>query len=115
MVLLAMTPAVAQALQYLQQIDMDLEDEKRPGDTALRDAKVGQPISHEQIIQLSAKLKHMERELKLQNVPSHSLDRLLKGSRVFIEPKKPKVEPVWSFKLAYFHSLMPWSPLNTKL
>ena len=49
--------------------------------------KVGNPISHGQVVDIS-------RDLKAHRIQPNSLEALLKGSRVYVPPPQPKVEPV---------------------
>ena len=56
---------------------------------SLSDPRVGKPISHGQILDLS-------KELKSRGMSPRDLDALLRGSRVYNSPPKPKVEPVSS-------------------
>lgn len=60
------------------------EPSKEP---SLLNPKLGNPISHEQIIDLS-------RQLKAQGLSPRSLDILLRGARVYFPPLPPKPEPV---------------------
>lgn len=92
MVRLTMTPAIVQALGQLQECD---QDSKISDDPPLSGAAVGKPISHEQVLAISKRLKQLnvERTLPKDIVPYH-LDDLLRGSQVYIEPPKPKNEPV---------------------
>jgi hypothetical protein len=39
-------------------------------------------------------VKEVEQHDLIDNVVSHHLDDLLRGTRVYVEPPKPKVEPV---------------------
>lgn len=55
----------------------------------LSDPKIGNPISHGQIIDLW-------RDSKKDNLSSFTLEALLQGSRVYVSPPKPKAEPVSS-------------------
>lgn len=56
---------------------------------SLRNPQVGNPISHDQAIDLS-------RQLKAQNITPNTLDELLRGARVYIAPPPPKPEPASS-------------------
>ena len=102
MVLLTMTPAMVSASEYLlscgffrANVEPGTEHSKAP-------PVVGNPISHEEVIQLAKNLteaKEITRGHDNKNVLRHSLDHLLRGSRVYIEPSKPKTEPVWLMSL----------------
>ena len=72
--------------------------------------KVGNPISHGQVVDIS-------RDLKARRIQPNSLEALLKGSRVYVPPPSPKAEPV-SETLCYFLNLeliFSNRPPNTKL
>ena len=56
---------------------------------SLSNPKVGNPISHGQVIDLS-------KELKSRGISPRTLELLLRGARVYIPPPKPKPEPVSS-------------------
>lgn len=53
----------------------------------LADPKIGNPISHSQIIDLWG-------DLKKHNLSPLTLEFLLRGSRVYVPPPTPKAEPV---------------------
>ena len=101
MVRLCMTQSMVSAIHYCSRNTVeDWPCEHFEGEPSLQDPKQGQPISHGQVIALSQCLKrHFElRSGQSSNVKSepltHDLDGLLRGSRVYIEPPKPKPEPV---------------------
>jgi hypothetical protein len=58
---------------------------------SLQDPKVGKPISHLQVLDLSHKLKN-------SNAIPYHLDILLRGSHVYIPPPPPKPEPTAEYK-----------------
>ena len=114
MVLLTMNAAIVEALDQIQGLQHEEaaqlppaltraanpENSQHQGDPkdaeagkktneepSLFDPKIGNPISHSQIIDLS-------RQLKEQGLPFCSLELLLRGSRVYIPPSPPKPEPV---------------------
>ena len=100
MVRLTMTPAIAAALQAyheLQLSGMNLGENSEP---CLANPVVGNPITHGQIISISRTLRNLasvnthDPNSSLERIPSWHLDDLLRGSRVYIEPTKPKMEPV---------------------
>ncbi|TVY60880.1 hypothetical protein LSUE1_G009295, partial [Lachnellula suecica] len=69
-------------------------DEKEGGNStepSLNDPKVGNPISHGQVIDLS-------RQLKSRGLSPCTLEALLKGARVYIPPPPPKKEPTSEYK-----------------
>lgn len=64
-------------------------DPEPPEEPSLFDPRIGNPISHGQVMDLW-------KELKARDVTPKSLDALLRGARVYVPPPEPKVEPVWS-------------------
>jgi hypothetical protein len=82
---------------------------KQSNEPSLSNPKLGNPISHGQVIGLS-------RQLKAQGLSPRNLGVLVRGARVYVPPPPPKPEPVgavWPFKLHV--SLIHLSrPLNTK-
>jgi len=62
-------------------------EEKGFTEPSLKDPKVGNPISHGQVIDLS-------RQLKAQGLSPCRLETLLKGAKVYVPPPPPKKEPV---------------------
>ncbi|RDW68065.1 hypothetical protein BP6252_09461 [Coleophoma cylindrospora] len=68
-----------------------IQSEQDKLDELTRNPEVGNPISHGQILEIS-------RNLKLQGVTLFSLDVLLRGSKVYIAPPKPKAEPTPEYK-----------------
>ena len=92
MVLLTITPAMIEALQWLQNTDEMIgtcEDSLEP---SLASPEAGRPISHGQVLEISQKL---QKTAQIScNIPPHSLEHLLRGARVYVEPPKPKTTPV---------------------
>ena len=99
MVYLTITPAIVEAFERLQGCGQlsNISD-----DPPLDTLDVGKPISHEQILKISKCLKQQNKGSRISNGElnlSHHLDDLLRGSQVYIEPPKPRSEPVrllWS-------------------
>ncbi|KAG6001064.1 hypothetical protein E4U21_004707 [Claviceps maximensis] len=90
-----MTPAMVDGLQAVGASSTSLHagpvDEPPPtSDPSLRDPAVGNPISHGQIVDLWKTLN--------RDQPSHSLEQLLRGSRVYSPPPPPKPEPSEEYK-----------------
>ena len=84
-----MTSAMIAALEAVDRLDLDLEGiENRLGNRA-----VGNPIGHEHILAISKLLQNHNEKHSVLSVPYH-LDDLLRGSRIYQEPSKPKAEPV---------------------
>ena len=98
MVYLTMTPAILQALNILSahgQAQIAADNATGP---SLDQPVEGNPISHGQLIEISKRLKQLREEAKYReahddNMVCH-LDDLLRGSRIYVEPAKPKIEPV---------------------
>jgi hypothetical protein len=70
--------------------DTEKQNQKQASTTtepSLLDPKVGNPISHGQIIDLS-------QQMRTEALQPSRLEELLRGSRVYIPPAKPKPEPV---------------------
>ncbi len=98
MVYLTMTPAILQALDILSAHRQAQIAAGNANEPSLDQPVEGNPISHGQLIEISKKLKQIreeaeDREAHDDNVICH-LDGLLRGSRIYVEPPKPKVEPV---------------------
>jgi hypothetical protein len=69
--------------------------EKQPTEPSMVKPKVGNPISHGQVVDIC-------RDLKARGIQPNSLEALLKGSKVYVPPPPPKAEPVsrpWCFIL----------------
>jgi len=100
MVLLTMTPAIIEALRAYHANPPSLtKDSVEPSELCLENAAEGNPISHGQILEISRHLQEqatLREELDFQSGvrPLFHLDDLLRGSRVFIPPARPKTEPV---------------------
>ncbi|KAK4690325.1 TMEM199 family protein, partial [Lecanoromycetidae sp. Uapishka_2] len=100
MVRLTMNKAVVQALKHLQHLDQSLDTIENASQPSLNNPAVGLPISHDQIIAISKKLKQApgaSHRDEFGDAISFHLDDLLRGSRVYVEPPKPKAEPVAAF------------------
>ena len=106
MVRLTMTPGIVRALERLQhggQLPEPCDD------PSLDESAVGKPISHGQIIAISSSLKSINDNLKdpeSEEYASGHLDILLRGAQVYIEPPKPKQEPVATILYLFRHSLL---------
>lgn len=100
MVLLTITPAVQDGLKVLRHCDsLAIELSNFDSDPSLHDPAVGDPISHGQVLTLWRFLQDRrknpeEDDLTKDNPFSYHLDDLLRGSKVYHEPLKPKPEPV---------------------
>ena len=95
MVLLTMTPAIVAAVEiYLE----DNQSEQKPEEPKLDTPKIGNPISHGQLVDISKYLKLNPEKAKgkrvdEKQVPTH-LSELLRGCSIYTPPPKPKPEPV---------------------
>lgn len=65
----------------------DEKKDENSTDPSLQDPKIGNPISHGQVIDLW-------KQSKAKGLSPSSLEDLLRGSRVYIPPPPPKKEPV---------------------
>jgi hypothetical protein len=63
------------------------EGNSKSAEPSLSDPKVGNPISHGQVIDLS-------NELKSRGISPRTLDVLLRGAGIYVPPPKPKPKPV---------------------
>lgn len=84
MVLLTISPNLLSAIEKYNDSHPWTED----ADPAIKQAALGQPISHDQIIQISRALR---------NEPggsNHHLSDLLRGVSIYVEPPKPKPQQV---------------------
>ena len=97
MVRLTTTPAILRALEELQDKGRVPEAEEGTSEPSLNQPAIGNPITHGQIIAISKTLKEIKANTTNdhgdKNVPYH-LEDLLRGSKVYVEPPKPKAEPV---------------------
>lgn len=97
MVLLTMTPSIVDGLRKLGELkpadeppdarddgEVQATDDSEP---SLAEPAVGKPISHGQAVDLWKRLQSSQHS-------SHSLEKLLQGSRVYTPPPPPKPEPV---------------------
>ena len=104
MVCLTITPAMLRALEELQKRGHVPEAREETSEPSLKQPAIGNPISHGQIIEISRTLKKIKigsTNGNLENTLSYHLDDLLRGSKIYVKPQKPKAEPA-SF---YFPSL----------
>ncbi|KAK8152234.1 endoplasmic reticulum-based factor for assembly of V-ATPase-domain-containing protein [Phyllosticta citrichinensis] len=109
MVLLTMTPATVAAVHKCFDV-ADAEQMTKlqpPSEPSLSDPELGKPISHGQLIDISEFLKarlntpgdnNDWRIDETQNRYQFHLNDLLRGSRVYIPPPKPKPEPSNEYK-----------------
>ena len=98
MVYLTMTPVILQALDVLSAHGHVRIIAGNATEPSLDQPVEGNPISHEQLIDVSIKLKQIREEAEGRELQDHDviyhMDDLLRGSRIYVEPPKPKVEPV---------------------
>lgn len=106
MVRLTMTPAILRALEHLQENGQVPRVRGEASEPSLDQPAVGNPITHGQIIAISKTLKEMKTDVSngtLEAMVPYHLDDLLRGSKVYIDPPKPKAEPVGSTYLLLHH------------
>ena len=117
MVRLTITPAILQVLQELQDRNQLPEALAGASEPSLDQPATG---THGQIIAISKALKKGIRvgatNGNFDTQVSYHLDDLLRGCRVYVEPPKPKAEPVGSTYLQFHYtgSLIHNRPRSTK-
>jgi len=101
MVLLTMTAAIVEAIELCTMVDdKDWNSDQHDDCPSLEAPAVGKPIAHVQVIAISRCLKKHPRnkvthESEAQRpASSWHLDTLLRGSKLYVKPLKPKPEPV---------------------
>ena len=88
---LTITPALVTAINAIHDCHPDHPISDGEVDSTLGSPRVGDPITHTQVLAIS---KSLRRHIGLSpSAPSH-LDELLKGSKIYHEPPEPKAEPV---------------------
>ena len=91
MVRLTITPALVSAINVIHDGHLDHTMTDDEIDSTLGSPKVGDPITHQQILAI---YKSSRRQIGLSPSVLFHLDELLRGSRIYHEPPKPKAEPV---------------------
>ena len=91
MVLFTITPAIMAAVKVCNELKLAFYEVDGTEEPSLDDPAVGKPISHTQLIAIS---KTLQKHEELEHRVSCHLDELLRGSRIYYEPPKPKAEPV---------------------
>ncbi|KAK7422798.1 hypothetical protein QQX98_001359 [Neonectria punicea] len=100
MVLLTMTPSIVEALANVESPNRQparTDDERVPSPQAsadepsLDDPKIGNPISHSQIVDL-------RKQIKAQSDSAPSLEQLLRGAHIYAPPPPPRPEPTREYK-----------------
>lgn len=103
MVLLTVTPAAKIAIDLYNDLNQTEEgtaksQQSAQNDPSLVDVAVGDPVSHGQLIEVATFLRGQRKDVSSHELPStFCLDHLLKGSRIYTPPPKPKQEPVRTF------------------
>ena len=90
MVRLTITPAMLEGLEYCQQHNLDISDQE----ISIKEVKSENPITHSQVVALSTALKKHMLDTEGPMPAKYTLAGLLRGSDVYIEPAKPRKEPV---------------------
>ena len=120
MVRLTITSAILRALEELQHRGHVPEAQgEAQGEPSLKQPAIGNPITHGQIISISKILKEIRIHTANDNEDdkvSYHLDDLLRGSKVYVEPPKPKAEPVdFTYVLLSHVVVLTWPrPQNTR-
>lgn len=101
MVLLTVTESMLSAMKYCSEYQVQgWPLEQLEGEPSLKHANIGQPIAHGQVIALSQclwkrfELHKNEGNGRQPKGITYDLNGLLRGSKVYSEPPKPKKEPV---------------------
>lgn len=94
MVYLSMTSAMVSALEIIDQLELKLENDVIDSDYSLADPAIGNPIEHSQVIAISKLLEAHNCNMPSEESNLYHLDHLLRGSKIYKSPSKPKVEPV---------------------
>lgn len=100
MVRLTMTPAMVAAVEAYNILHAEPSLSDDSTDPSLEKPAVGNPIAHGEIIAISKHLSTLDEHLKDGERPCppavepYHLDNLLRGSRIYSDPPKPKPEPV---------------------
>jgi len=97
MVLLTMTPAIVAAVERYNSLPNEV-NRMIEGEPSLPEPACENPISHGQLVEISKRLRdHCDSSASDASYSPSSLyhlSDLLRGSRVYVEPPKPKAEPV---------------------
>jgi hypothetical protein len=121
MVLLTVTPSIADALKQVNEQhkpdgehkpdtqyeadepsnDADQDQSNDAAASSSTEPAVGNPISHSDLLSLYKKLNASESE------PKYSLEQLLRGSQVYVPPSPPKPEPVSFTSMLSSRALLP--------
>lgn len=88
MVRLTTTPALIAAIKVVRNTKFNDENDIN---LSFENSQIGDPVTHTQVLAISKCLKTQD---GLPNSVSPHLDDLLRGSRIYHEPPKPKAEPV---------------------
>lgn len=94
MVLLTMTPALVAALEECK--NLSLIDQIVSAKPSLEEPRDGNPVAHDQVISISRLLKahYGNASVEESERVSYHINDLLRGSKIYVEPPKPKPEPV---------------------
>ena len=125
MVRLTVTQGVLEAIEDCKKWPGRLDGISLPSEPSLRDAKLGDPIAHGQIIGLSKCFNDQFGHRQNKDPKNYSLDALLKGSRIYFEPPQQKSESTSEYKalmarlrreeeaLAYERMISPPLPMDS--
>lgn len=96
MVRLTITKTIANAISFCnEQKPSGWPLQHNQGNTSLEQYAIGAPITHDQLLELSRCLRNASATgAKIPESVTVSLDRLLHGSKVYVEACTPKPEPV---------------------
>jgi len=125
MVLLTITPAAKSAIQVFHQHSLGSIRCIVEGEPSLAEPEVGQPITHGQLIDIVRALQRHHDATQSPKSYSISLEEVLKGSKIYVPPPKPKAEHTPQYvalmrrlreeeeKRAYDRMINPPAPIET--
>ena len=93
MVCLTMTSAMVEAIETVKRHGLRDEISTDELSSPFANPAVGDPIEHEQVLAIS-KILRSHTDITQAEPNTYDLDFLLRGSKIFKEPPKPKAEPV---------------------
>ncbi len=98
MVWLTMTPAIVAATKKYQAFAPVDVLEALGSEPSLLDPEVGKPVSHGQLIDISSYLRDVAINTEVDGAGLYHLNDLLRGSRIYTAPPKPKPQQTSEYK-----------------
>ncbi len=100
MVLLTMTPSMVDLIHDYSMFASSLTSlSSSTNEPSLVKPTVGNPISHGQLMEIAIAVREQRQTDDGVKSRGLGLENLLRGSRVYIAPPKPKPEPVYEFRI----------------